>query len=106
MLQSLMWIYVAIAVFCTAYLFFSAPNVVKRSRATCYPLPEIIEQRLLRGDSLEDLENIAGPRQTSFCVRCLVWRPPALDSTSHHCQICQRCVTGFDHHCGVFGRCI
>merc|ERR1740121_370473 len=56
---------------------------------------------------LDNLQNVQGPFGSSYCVRCLIWRPGGVETgPSHHCNICQRCVTGFDHHCNVFGRCI
>lgn len=100
----LIWLWAIIACLSTAFILFAGAGVVKRSPSTCYPIPEEVAQRLLAKPqkSFADMENIKGPAEKSYCVRCFVWRP----IESHHCQICQRCVTGFDHHCGVFGRCI
>lgn len=108
---ALVWVESAIAALCVAYLVLGGAGVVRRSERTCYPMPAEVERRLRDRRSLEGLQNISGPEgsQTlgSYCVRCLVWRPPSSSrNVAHHCQICSRCVTGFDHHCGVFGRCI
>merc|ERR1712032_496209 len=74
---------------------------------TCYPIPGEVLQRLVAGQSLDGMKNVNGSDGSTYCVRCLVWRPPSHElGKAHHCNTCQRCVTGFDHHCGVFGRCI
>jgi len=105
----LIYVEVIIAVLCLLFLILGQASVIKRSAKTCFPIPPEVEERLKQeSPDLSGLANIAGPAGSetlgTYCVRCLVWRPPRNDN--HHCSTCQRCVTHFDHHCGVFGRCI
>lgn len=99
------WTEAIVALVCLAGLMFGDPGEVKRSREACFPLPPVVEEKLAAGDtSYLDLPNIVdGDR--SFCTRCNIWRPQGVGRV-HHCRICQRCVVHFDHHCGVFGRCM
>lgn len=110
---SLIWLWTALAASCVAYLLFGATGEIKRSASTCYPIPEEVVQLLSSASGADSCElrkldrNIEVSDGSSYCVRCLVWRPKQRrGAVSHHCNTCQRCVSGFDHHCGVFGRCI
>lgn len=109
-----------IAILCLAGLMVADPGVVKRSVNVCFPLPEVVAERLKVDQPLADLSNIIDGERT-YCVRCLVWRDPSTrcgepcaladpiyprTNGIHHCRICGRCVREFDHHCGFFGRCI
>ena len=93
----------AIAGLCLLGLMFGNPGEVKRSPQSCFPIPELVADRLSQGEPLDGLANPSSNGR-SYCVRCLVWRPDELHA--HHCSTCNRCVRHFDHHCGVFGRCI
>ena len=101
-----------VAIVCLLGLMWGDPGTVKRTKETCFPLPEAIAERLHNGQSLEGMSNIfEGDR--IYCVRCLVWRPDEpppgcvdcnegdMSEGTHHCATCNRCVTDFDHHCGV-----
>merc|ERR1711959_816580 len=88
------------------HLLWCSPNVIERSEETSFPVPPEVAKRILEDEDLDDLTNIPGPNNSSYCVRCLVWRGREGEGSAHHCSPCQRCVTRFDHHCGVFGRCI
>lgn len=90
-----------IALICLVGILWGDPGVIKRSKDTCFPLPEEVVECLRHGRSMDHMENFRQDSQ-SFCVRCCVWRP----KDAHHCKTCARCVRDFDHHCGVFGRCI
>jgi len=48
----------------------------------------------------QDIANINDASRGTYCVRCLVWRHK--EEKAHHCSVCQRCVTAFDHHCGYY----
>jgi len=37
-----------------------------------------------------------------FCDTCLIYKPPR----TVHCNVCDCCVRGFDHHCLWLGTCI
>ncbi|CAE7212746.1 TTF2 [Symbiodinium sp. KB8] len=97
------WIAAFAAVFTLVSIVFGDTGEIRRSEASCYPIPDRARALILLGSSKsEDTPNIAGLDGQSYCTRCCVWRPEG----SHHCSTCQRCVTGFDHHCSFFGRCI
>jgi hypothetical protein len=38
----------------------------------------------------------------SMCGQCQTYKPPA----SHHCRICNRCVSKMDHHCPWMNNCV
>eukprot|EP00747_Dinoflagellata_sp_TGD_P219096 gnl/TRDRNA2_/TRDRNA2_91266_c0_seq1.p1 gnl/TRDRNA2_/TRDRNA2_91266_c0~~gnl/TRDRNA2_/TRDRNA2_91266_c0_seq1.p1 ORF type:complete len:259 (+),score=37.95 gnl/TRDRNA2_/TRDRNA2_91266_c0_seq1:25-801(+) len=88
-----------IAVVCVACIPWVDPGVIRRSPETCFPLPDAVSEKLLKGNMV--MANVVDGNM-SFCVRCFVWRPHG----SHHCNECKTCVRDFDHHCDVFGRCI
>ena len=64
-----------IALLCLLGLMLGDPGVLKRSRETCFPLPEAVAERLHEGKSLQMLENIRGRDGREFCIRCCIWRP-------------------------------
>lgn len=39
-----------------------------------------------------------------YCKKCKLYIPKS--KKAKHCDICQICVEGRDHHCGVIGKCI
>jgi len=90
----------ATAIFCLLGLMWDDPGTIKRTAENCFPLPDIVAEKLANGQSLESVGNVTGEDGRVFCIRCLVWRPDDGGNT-HHCSTCQRCVCEFDHHCGV-----
>lgn len=90
-------------------------SCIERSIETCFPLPNKVKKKLKnkkdktykgrvnQGENIQNNGNYSNtPGQSSYCIRCLVWRP----MNAHHCSLCQRCYTDFSHHCTCFGRCI
>lgn len=98
-----------LAIFCLCGLLWGDPGTLKRSPERCFPLPQVVLDKLRTGEPLGGLENVYEGGNV-FCVRCCIWRPdgqhPSYRDQTHHCSTCNRCVVDFDHHCGVFGRCI
>ena len=41
-------------------------------------------------------------RSQPFCSRCKSYKPPF----SHHCRICNRCISRMDHHCPWMNNCV
>ena len=103
----LMYSCASLALMCLERILRGDPGVICRSRENCEPMPQVVREKLKKGQPLTDLRNVYHHQSrrshgSSYCVRCLVWRPPK----SHHCATCQRCVRHFDHHCALLGRCI
>ena len=103
----------AIAMFCLFVILYGDPGVIRRSPETCFPLPELVKERLDRGEALDGLDNLSHEQLGSYCVRYCVWRPPSAklknrgampddcdmsvcENGSHHCRTCGRCVVDFD----------
>lgn len=119
-----------VALCCLAGLLLGDPGVVRRSPQACLPMPAEVAARLAAAapqrDEVCEMSGMSNIRDgdRSYCVRCFLWRDHAEPAGNacdaacaecgdeapgvcvHHCSTCQRCVKHFDHHCGVFGRCI
>lgn len=114
-------------------MYYVDPGVVKRSSLTCYPIPAqvqpYIRSYIQQQQEQHQSEQTEYPLETHlvppfaelyiqsgeanerggetgelYCVRCLIWRRGK--RKYFHCTTCQQCVDNYDHHCGVFGRCI
>lgn len=56
------------------------------------------------GIILKSIVNTDDNNLIKFCENCQIY--VAKESASHHCHECDICIEGYDHHCGVIGKCI
>lgn len=116
-------------IMCLMAMLLGDPGVIRRNEESCRSMPHVVLERLAKKE-MQPTHNIRGSDDSSFCVRCFVWRLPTISkrklplserlsryipnygiieevySGAHHCSTCQRCVRDFHHHCGFYGRCI
>ncbi|KAF4688728.1 Zinc finger, DHHC-type containing [Perkinsus olseni] len=87
---------------------FSDPGIIPRSKPEDHPEEAIAE---IRPQQLDPRTGMPRPRylllngvavKQKWCRTCRIYRPPR----SHHCSVCDDCVTRFDHHCAVLGTCV
>jgi len=103
------------ALLCLVAILIVNPGFVPRTPETCYPIPTSVAAWLTsKNDDDRPIEyylpSLDEHSRDTYCTRCLVWRRSKSASGKRikyfHCNICQRCVSHFDHHCDFFGRCI
>uniref|UniRef100_A0AC35U3G6 A2M_N_2 domain-containing protein n=1 Tax=Rhabditophanes sp. KR3021 TaxID=114890 RepID=A0AC35U3G6_9BILA len=58
---------------------------------------EFVEKTQLEDGTLQCIKD-----NWTVCMRCRSFRPPR----AHHCRVCQRCVSLYDHHCPWVNNCI
>ena len=63
----------------------------------CYYISFLINPGIVLNRKLDD-EN------TNYCSKCKVYYK--LSSKVNHCNLCEVCIEGFDHHCVWVGKCI
>ena len=83
-----------VAITCLAALCWTDPGVIVRDAKL--PIPEEVTRCLSAGESLPS-ENLRDATLGSFCVRCLVWRPPA--PATRACCTDGACELSRDDHC-------
>lgn len=118
--------YALVAAVCLAYLRWGDPGVLTCDRSM-QNVPEEIRHLLLAGEELPK-QNLTDASGRSFCVRCLIWRPPpnsqakAGEPTKQATSTWWASVTaiaavvmgiresdqgdGNVHHCSVCQRCV
>jgi DHHC palmitoyltransferase len=74
---------VVLALACHAKTSLTDPGSVPMSAIPCE------RQRLLKDSH-------------SMCGQCQTYKPPG----SHHCRICNRCISRMDHHCPWMNNCV
>ena len=61
------WAEAACAIICLLGLMWGDPGTVKRSPQTCYPMPELVSERLRNGRPLDGVGNVHEVRVRRCC---------------------------------------
>jgi len=71
---------------------------------TTFTDPGSVPQSAVPVESLRHRQRRQGRRERplSMCSQCQTFKPPF----SHHCRICNRCISRMDHHCPWMNNCI
>lgn len=86
---------------CLCYLFISLKNPGYKEKKTglemLEELREFYENIDNSNSSIQKIKNVA----TKFCFECNI-----VKKKTRHCEICNKCVENFDHHCPYVLNCV
>lgn len=78
-------------------------NYIQTIRTEAGAVPQVwLDQMQQDTDVMENLRKEDSQMWSKFCRKCKVAKPPR----THHCHICDRCVTRMDHHCPWVNNCV
>jgi palmitoyltransferase ZDHHC3/7/25 len=85
---------------CMIYVIICMLALASHAKTTftdpgCVPQAAVPNERMRREMGTPD-------QPLSMCSQCQTFKPPF----SHHCRICNRCISRMDHHCPWMNNCI
>lgn len=68
---------------------------------SCHVKTSLTDPGSVPASAVPTAEQRRANTKLSMCSQCQTFKPPR----SHHCKICNRCISGMDHHCPWMNNC-
>lgn len=84
------------ATLCIAY------NTLACLALACHVKTSLTDPGAVPSSAVPTTQQRRSATKLSMCSQCQTFKPPA----SHHCRICNRCISRMDHHCPWMNNCV
>jgi hypothetical protein len=77
-------------------------NVLVTMSLACHAKTSLTDPGSVPNNAIPNEQQRLANNTHSMCGQCQTFKPP----NSHHCRICNRCISRMDHHCPWMNNCV